>query len=481
MPQCGTNKYETALFCGRRIKVRASEAPDAGMMQDATPRHVLSHIAMATPHHRVDEYTHPRDSTFDVGSSLIKLWSRAKPNSSWYQRDENLTRAVCDARMWVRPEKCTRRVASARCARNWTFGRMKRKKFNPGLTIPQFSNDLRALTCTPTPTFQHSPAVETLACRRLVSSAVVSPLRSCPTLHPTLPYNRTSARWLPQRHVRDISPNITLHRGAYTGLSICLTNTGLPDHRKAVLYVPYCMGFADNIIQYERRTELLIQETLPPLGTKVAERLARSPPTKVNRVQSPAGRCRWSAGFLGVLPFPPPLHSGAAPYSLQSSSSALKTSLLRTAEISPRGNEINFSAYATGSYISVCGRACGTKPAAETPAPTSPPPPFFFPVVASREAVRDIRSMVELQLMRRECSSIGIQGPVGWGYPGENPLTSGMRKPGNRNRSGERALCLIGYWMSVGQRVGYHALIGEHVPITLFHWRVRLELAEQAS
>ncbi|KAJ8873864.1 hypothetical protein PR048_024700 [Dryococelus australis] len=28
-----------------------------------------------------------------------------------------------------------------------------------------------------------------------------------------------------------------------------------------------------------------------------------------------AGRCRWSAGFLGVLPFPPPLHSRALPYS----------------------------------------------------------------------------------------------------------------------------------------------------------------------
>ncbi|KAJ8872319.1 hypothetical protein PR048_025923 [Dryococelus australis] len=28
-----------------------------------------------------------------------------------------------------------------------------------------------------------------------------------------------------------------------------------------------------------------------------------------------AGRCQWSAGFLGDLPFPPPFHSGAAPYS----------------------------------------------------------------------------------------------------------------------------------------------------------------------
>ncbi|KAJ8872299.1 hypothetical protein PR048_025903 [Dryococelus australis] len=40
-----------------------------------------------------------------------------------------------------------------------------------------------------------------------------------------------------------------------------------------------------------------------------------------------AGRCRWSAGFLGDLPFPPTLHSSAAPYSLQSPLSALKTSI----------------------------------------------------------------------------------------------------------------------------------------------------------
>ncbi|KAJ8865711.1 hypothetical protein PR048_033231 [Dryococelus australis] len=39
-------------------------------------------------------------------------------------------------------------------------------------------------------------------------------------------------------------------------------------------------------------------------------------------------------GFSRDLPFPPPLHSGAAPYSPQSPSSALKTSLLRAAQIS---------------------------------------------------------------------------------------------------------------------------------------------------
>ncbi|KAJ8897310.1 hypothetical protein PR048_002656 [Dryococelus australis] len=53
-------------------------------------------------------------------------------------------------------------------------------------------------------------------------------------------------------------------------------------------------------------------------GATVVERLVYSPPTKAIRVQSPAGplrifacgiragRCRWSAGLLGDLPFPPP-------------------------------------------------------------------------------------------------------------------------------------------------------------------------------
>ncbi|KAJ8897322.1 hypothetical protein PR048_002668 [Dryococelus australis] len=79
----------------------------------------------------------------------------------------------------------------------------------------------------------------------------------------------------------------------------------------------------------------------PGLGDAVAERLARSPTAKANRVQSltgspdirnwgivpddAAGR-RVSSGIPRFL-HPPPPHSGAAPYSLQSPSSALKTPL----------------------------------------------------------------------------------------------------------------------------------------------------------
>ncbi|KAJ8879652.1 hypothetical protein PR048_020260 [Dryococelus australis] len=48
-----------------------------------------------------------------------------------------------------------------------------------------------------------------------------------------------------------------------------------------------------------------------------------------------AGRCRWSAGFLGDLSFSLPFNSDATPNSCQSPSSALKTSLLRAAQIYP--------------------------------------------------------------------------------------------------------------------------------------------------
>ncbi|KAJ8869090.1 hypothetical protein PR048_030652 [Dryococelus australis] len=63
------------------------------------------------------------------------------------------------------------------------------------------------------------------------------------------------------------------------------------------------------------------------VGATVAKRLACSPSTRVIRLQSPAvslrifacgnraGRCRWSAGFLGDLPFPSPFHSGDVPCS----------------------------------------------------------------------------------------------------------------------------------------------------------------------
>ncbi|KAJ8880052.1 hypothetical protein PR048_020675 [Dryococelus australis] len=81
-------------------------------------------------------------------------------------------------------------------------------------------------------------------------------------------------------------------------------------------------------------------------GTTVAERLDCSPPTKASRVLSSAGslrifasgnrvrRCRWSAGFLGDLPFSLPFIPLLLHTHLTSHSSALNASLLRTAQIS---------------------------------------------------------------------------------------------------------------------------------------------------
>ncbi|KAJ8894328.1 hypothetical protein PR048_006949 [Dryococelus australis] len=84
-----------------------------------------------------------------------------------------------------------------------------------------------------------------------------------------------------------------------------------------------------------------IDSAVKSRGAAVAERLVHSPPTKANRVQSPARspdlrkwESRWSASILGDLPLPQPPHSGAAPYSPQSPSSALNTSLFRAAQIS---------------------------------------------------------------------------------------------------------------------------------------------------
>ncbi|KAJ8888359.1 hypothetical protein PR048_007849 [Dryococelus australis] len=84
------------------------------------------------------------------------------------------------------------------------------------------------------------------------------------------------------------------------------------------------------------RAHLLLLRHWMHIEATVVERF-----TKANRVQSPAslifacgnraGRCLWSEHSLGDLLFPPPLHSGAAPYSPESPSSALKTSIYSSA------------------------------------------------------------------------------------------------------------------------------------------------------
>ncbi|KAJ8880395.1 hypothetical protein PR048_016864 [Dryococelus australis] len=86
-----------------------------------------------------------------------------------------------------------------------------------------------------------------------------------------------------------------------------------------------------------------ISEAVP--GTENKHKGARAPPSKASRVRSPAGSpdfCKWEScrtmplvgGFSRGSPVSPPFHTGTAPYSPQSSSSAHKTSLLRAALIS---------------------------------------------------------------------------------------------------------------------------------------------------
>ncbi|KAJ8869149.1 hypothetical protein PR048_030717 [Dryococelus australis] len=82
-----------------------------------------------------------------------------------------------------------------------------------------------------------------------------------------------------------------------------------------------------------------------------------SEPSRAYTESTQAGRCRWLAGFLGDLPFPPPFHSSAAPYSPQSPSSALKTSMLRAVQISSLTSLTVESALCTAVESSLAGRA----------------------------------------------------------------------------------------------------------------------------
>ncbi|KAJ8896595.1 hypothetical protein PR048_001939 [Dryococelus australis] len=77
-----------------------------------------------------------------------------------------------------------------------------------------------------------------------------------------------------------------------------------------------------------RKSTIFLDVKFTP-GAVVAERLACLPPFEANGVQTPAGSLpdfrMWEScptmplagGFLGDLPFPLPLHSGAAPISLR--------------------------------------------------------------------------------------------------------------------------------------------------------------------
>ncbi|KAJ8888286.1 hypothetical protein PR048_007773 [Dryococelus australis] len=157
------------------------------------------------------------------------------------------------------------------------------------------------------------------------------------------------------------------------GLTPCITQselTGLSSQGNGHFLVRYCFqGWPRLHHLLESPVQAFTASAgavLFSVGATVAGQLACSPPTKVIWVQSPAGslrifafgndagRCRWSVGFLVDLLFPPPFHSGAAPYSPQSPSLALKTSL-RAAKFSPF-----FSILYMSAKICVCSTVHST-------------------------------------------------------------------------------------------------------------------------
>ncbi|KAJ8891622.1 hypothetical protein PR048_004150 [Dryococelus australis] len=112
--------------------------------------------------------------------------------------------------------------------------------------------------------------------------------------------------------------------------------------------VPYSVHYWPAVS--ECRAEPVLTQSNDKIDFKRGPRwrngFTRSPPTKANRIQSPAGSpdfrmwesCRMMPLVRGlsrgISRFPRPPHSGAAPYSPRSPSLAPKTSLLRAAQIS---------------------------------------------------------------------------------------------------------------------------------------------------
>ncbi|KAJ8871266.1 hypothetical protein PR048_027574 [Dryococelus australis] len=105
---------------------------------------------------------------------------------------------------------------------------------------------------------------------------------------------------------------------------------------------------------------------LSELRATVAERLERSPPTKANRVQSPAGSTdfrkreivqdaavgRWV--FSGISRFPRPFIPAPLHTHLDHPTSALKTPLLRTAQISSLTHSLAHSTQSRAAFVLVC-------------------------------------------------------------------------------------------------------------------------------
>ncbi|KAJ8888458.1 hypothetical protein PR048_007948 [Dryococelus australis] len=72
-------------------------------------------------------------------------------------------------------------------------------------------------------------------------------------------------------------------------------------------------GFEKNVFT-QRQSHELFAVSLPAIHQGEPSH------SQIFACRNRAGRCRWSPGSFGDLPFPPPFHSGAAPYSTQSPS-----------------------------------------------------------------------------------------------------------------------------------------------------------------
>ncbi|KAJ8883417.1 hypothetical protein PR048_015260 [Dryococelus australis] len=135
-------------------------------------------------------------------------------------------------------------------------------------------------------------------------------------------------------HAVKSRPNLSTHSVAPGGddsrLSACTT---VP---RACKMIAELQRFDSGSWRQETRGEILAMspfrllifefnpDRLPPRESGFNSR----PRHRIFAFGNRAGRCRWSVGFLGDLPLLPHFHSGADPYSPQSPSSALKTTLL---------------------------------------------------------------------------------------------------------------------------------------------------------
>ncbi|KAJ8897667.1 hypothetical protein PR048_003017 [Dryococelus australis] len=91
------------------------------------------------------------------------------------------------------------------------------------------------------------------------------------------------------------------------------SETGKPEKKRRFNIWPHICELEQRHRKEEVTDDSWNTTLLPPRRTGFNPRLGHRIIASENR----AGRCRWSAGFLGDLSSPPPLHSGAAPYSLQ--------------------------------------------------------------------------------------------------------------------------------------------------------------------